>query len=134
VVTRENRSSLAFVSSIVADVLDAAADGAGVDLQGYDSATVVLSVGDADGTNPTFEFIVQESDDNQSFSPVAAGDLIGSLPVITGANDEASYAVAYRGVRRYLRVRLDDVGGTSDPEIPASAVVVLGHPHLRPTS
>lgn len=126
---REMKSNIAVAESLAPASRTAAVNGSGVDLRGYDSATVVIQAGAAGGTTPSFTFEVQESDDNSSFSAVADADLTGTEPVVTAAG--APVTIAYRGAKRYVRVSITAVSGTS-PTLLCSASVVRGHSSIRP--
>lgn len=134
--TRDIKSDIAPVPSLGPAVLAAATSGEGVDLRGFDAAAIVLSVGAITGaTGPTATFIVQESaddDDEDPYTTVDPADLDGALPTIAAANDDATYVVGYRGRKRWIRVRLDALTGTSDPDIPAVATVVRAYAHAQP--
>ncbi|MEW2635257.1 hypothetical protein AB0903_27335 [Streptomyces sp. NPDC048389] len=109
----------------------AAVDGTGVDLAGFDAAMVVIDAGASGGTTPSFTFEVEDSDDDSTYAAVAAADLDGTEPVITGANDEAVYTLGYHGIKRYLRVAITAVSGTS-PTLLCSASVVRGKGRVKP--
>lgn len=130
--TREHDSSIGRAQSLVPASRTAAGNGTGVDLRGFESASVVVLGGAISGTTPSFTFVVQESDDNATFTDVAAGDLLGSLTAITTA-DQVRH-VGYRGSKCYIRARLDAVGGTSTPTLLCSAHVERGTPDFLPVS
>jgi len=86
--------------------------GVGVDLANAGGATINIQVGTWTDGSHTFE--VQESDDNSTFSAVAAADLIGSEPVVDGAtDDEQVYSIGYVGSKRYIRVAVTVTDATS---------------------
>lgn len=115
------------VSSLHSASRTAAATGDAVDLQGIHSAMVVVAAGAISGTNPAFTFTVMERDDPaDDWVAVAAADLEGAIPVIGDDEEEAAYSVGYKGNKRYIAARLDDVGGTATPTLHCSAVVVGG--------
>jgi len=80
----------------------ASADGATVDLTGYDAAEFAILAGAwTDGTH-TVSF--EESEDDSTWTAVASTDLQGTAPVIDGAtDDDQTYNVGYRGLKRYVR-------------------------------
>lgn len=108
-------------------------NGTGVDLANYDAAVILVDAGTLGGSStPTITLQIQESDDNSTFTAVAAADLAGGLlPAIVAANDETLYERGYTGLKRYIRVSVTAKGGTS-PALPASAVVVRGKPRVKP--
>lgn len=119
--------------SIGPDQYTAAANGAGVDLLGYDANAIVITTGTFGGTTPTATAKVQESSDNSTWGDVADADLEG----VTG--NPAGFALAastvktigYTSTRRYVRVILSAVTGTT-PVIRVSANVVRLAPKLAP--
>lgn len=121
--------------SLRPQTVTAAVNGTGVDLRGFDSATVLVDTGTITGTTPTVTAKIQESDDNSTFTDVAAADLLGgALPATIGiAEDETIYRRGYRGAKRYLRVIVSAVGGTS-PSLPMAASILRGHPHRSPVA
>lgn len=108
-------------------------NGTGVDLANYDAAVILFDAGTLAGSStPTITAEIQESDDNSSFTAVAAADLDGGvLPAIVAANDETLYERGYKGLKRYVRVSITAKGGTS-PALPCSALVVRGKPRVKP--
>jgi len=94
------------------------ANGATVDLRGYEGALIIASVGQtaetlAAGTD--IEFRVQESSDDSTWTAVADADLIhyvagrlavaGTFALIdSNSEDVAVYQTAYRGTKRYIRI------------------------------
>jgi hypothetical protein len=128
---RDLRSNIKPVQSLVPATRNAAANGTGVDLSGFNAASVLFSNGAIGGTAPSFTFEVQESDDNTTFTAVADKDLRGIEPVVTAANQVSQ--VAYLGYKRYIRAVVKTVAGTS-PTLDCAAHVVLGHPATVPTA
>lgn len=125
-------------------VLSADTNGTGVDLQGFDAVEILASLGTQGVTlsgSVFIDFILQESSDNTTFTAVADLDLIGT-PITPGsgifaridANSKAarSYAIGYRGVRRYLRCVVDFTG-THATGTPISVIALLGRPTVSPT-
>ncbi len=87
---------------------NASANGTGVDLSGYNGVFIVAQVGTI--TDGTHTLVVQESDDNATFTNVAAGDLLGTLAALaTNVNQK----VGYRGTKRYVRVNTTVSGATT---------------------
>lgn len=129
--------------------LAADTNGTGVDLLGYDSATVIIAVGIGgitfSGTNKV-EFKLEHSDDNSSFSAVAQSDVISApgaaITVGTGgivrtldaakaAADTVPTRIGYVGTKRYLRV-VADFSGTHGTGTPIYAAVQRGDARLGP--
>ena len=104
-------------------VKNATANGTGVDLKGYETAVAVVQFGTwTDGTHtPSLE----ESDDNSSFSAVAAADLEGAFTAVSaGGGSNTIQQVGYKGRKRYVRLSLR--GATSFNTVFAQALVARG--------
>lgn len=108
----------------------ATTNGTGVDLQGFHAATVLVTTGTI--TDGTHAISLEESDDNTNWSAVASGDILGTLPSIGAANDNATYRFGYIGTKRYIRVVSTVSGATSGGVY--SAVVLRGRPENAPTA
>ncbi|MFE2555973.1 hypothetical protein ACFXGT_08045 [Streptomyces sp. NPDC059352] len=110
----------------------ASANGTGVDRAGggamFQDALVIVHTGTI--TDGTHAVDVQESDDNSSFTSVAASELQGTEPSIVAADDNKMYVVGYKGLKRYLRVAVTASGTTSGGVYGAS--VVLANPRTAP--
>ena len=96
---RDLKSNLSPAHSVAPALRTAAVNGTGVDLRGYDSAAALSHCGAL--TDGTFTPVLQESDDNITFTDVAAADMVGSFSAIS-ANEVQ--AVGYTGSKRYIRV------------------------------
>jgi hypothetical protein len=105
---------------------NAAVNGTGVDLTGtgnfFRSAMLLVIAGAI--TDGTHTFKLQESDDNSSFSDVAAGDLSGSLTAVTTANASSVQRQSYTGSKRYLRAVVTTAGATTGGN--TAAVIIMG--------
>ena len=128
---RDIKNNLDGVSSIGPASYTASTNGSGVDVRDFDGAMVVFQAGTADTGNgdETYTPSVEESDDNSSFSAVAASDLEGALVNMTANSVQRA---GYKGAKRYVRAVLT-LGGTT-PSINASALVVRGLPYLAPVA
>lgn len=103
--------------------------GTGVDLSGYDAAEVILQpAAITDGVHtPTIE----ESDSSGSgYTTVAAGDMVGTLAALAANTIQR---VAYKGIKRYLRVVITVTGGPATGGV-YSAMVLRAHPRKQPTA
>jgi len=99
----------------------ATSNGTGVDLKGYDTAIAVVQFGTwTDGTHtPSLE----ESDDNSTFTAVAAADMEGSFTAVSsGGGSNTIQTVGYKGRKRYIRVKLT-LAGTTTGALSSAAVV-----------
>lgn len=118
------------VQSLAPAARAASANGAAADLHGYIGALVLITAGA--WTDGEHSFALQDSDDGQAFTAVAAKDLQGTLPTIDSeATGGRVYAAGYVGSKRYLRV----VATVEDAEVGAvyGAVIVRSHPRTAPT-
>lgn len=127
-----------------AAALTADTNSAGADLQGFQSATVLFHVGQSGDTlsgSVYFKLLLQESDDNSTFTDVAIADMIGGLQVTAGevaliddpAEDEVLVKVGYIGIKRYIRGRID-VTGTHTNGTPIAITCLKSHAHTEPVS
>lgn len=117
---RDLVSNIRVVPAVAPAVLTATTPSSAIDLQGAGSAAVLINTGAIVGSGK-FAPSLQESTDNSTWSDVAADDILGTLPAELAAS--SAYKVGYRGTKRYFRVVLTLVSGTS---IAASVVVALG--------
>ena len=120
--------------SITADEYSATEDGATIDLQGFESCECIINVGVIGGTStPTFPIAIQESDASGSgFTDVAAADLQGGLiSDIVAATDDALIVRGYIGEKRYVRVQIGAVTGTS-PLLDVAATFIKSHARHQP--
>lgn len=131
---QSQKSEISVGASIVPDQYTGAANGAGVDVKGYEGALIEIVTGAWGGTSPTATAKVQESADNTTFTDVADANLDGQTGNPAGFALAASSvkAIGYVGTtKRYLRVILSAVGGTS-PVIRVGANVVRTLPKYAP--
>lgn len=127
--SQDLESNIDFAQSLAPASQTAAVNGTGIDLRGYASAMALISAGAAGGTTPSFTFEVQESGDDVTYTPVADADLQGTEPVITAGNE--AHRIGYKGGKRYLRVAITAVSGTS-PTLVCEGGIVRGHPNHGP--
>lgn len=125
---RDLVSNIGVVMLVAPAVLTATNTATGIDLLGFNAAAVIINTGAIAGSG-NFTPKLQESDDNTTFTDVAAADLIGTFPAVLAAS--SVYKVGYRGNKRYVRSVITLNSGTS---IAASVVVVKGHASLRPVA
>lgn len=88
----------------------ASVNGTSVDMQGYQSARAVFYNGAI--TDGTFTPKLQESDDNSSFSDVAAADYLGGAAPTAQAQNTVVRAT-YIGSKRYVRPVITVTGSPS---------------------
>lgn len=97
------------------------------------------------GTN-RLDIVIQESDDGSAWTEVveedlilpygltygtAASGIVKSYTAAKAAADTAYTLVGYRGKKRYARLKFD-FGGTHNSGTPTGAIVIQGHPAIRP--
>jgi hypothetical protein len=130
---KDLKNNLSVSQSLLPAEQTAAANGASADLQGFNSACVIIDAGASGGTTPDFTFEIQESDDDTTFTAVAAVDLQGAEPQITSANDNDIYRVGYIGNKRYIRAVISAVTGSS-PTLLCSASIIRSHAEQAPVA
>lgn len=125
--TQDLKNLIVVDQSIAPAAHTADSTGASVDLQGFQSATVLIDFGLY--TDGTHTFTVEESDVTGSgFTAVADADLIGTEPVIDdAAEDNTTHTIGYIGQKRFIRVTATD--GTTTTGAVYGASVIKGHPH-----
>jgi hypothetical protein len=127
---KDGISGLGIVATLVPAVVAATTKGTAVDLQGFNSATLVVNTG-AIVSDGLYDVKLQESDTTTDgdFTDVAAGDLLGTLPA--GLAASTVYKQGYKGVKRYIRAVITKQSGTS---IAAGAVILRGQPYDAPVA
>jgi len=133
------------VNCIDPEALDADTTPAAIDLQGYNSALVLIHVGVGgitfSGTDKV-EFKLTHSDDNSTYTAVTVDDVIGLSSVGTGGiikSLEAAHTAAtvtevgYKGGKRYLKL-LADFSGTHGTATPMAALVIKGGADILPAT
>lgn len=129
---RDLVSNVGPVASIAPDTnRTATTEGAGVDIRGFESATVLFQFGVV--TDGTWTPSIEESDDNVSFAAAPAGAVLGTLTAVTSSSDETVQKAGYRGGKPYIRaVVTETVASTTGAKF--AALVVRGHPHVAPVA
>lgn len=123
---KDSENSFDFVQTLVPAARAATGTGVGVDLRGYDGATVVLSIGAR--TDGTFTPSIEESDDNSTFTAVGTAALEGTFSAATAGTSVQK--VGYLGTKRYIRGLLTVASGTTGAVCGMS--VIRTSPHYRP--
>ena len=110
-----------------------------IDLQGYNSVTVVFSMGASGDTlsgSVYWTLKLQHSDDNSSYEDLASTDLLGgatSIVVDSSSEDETAYAFGYIGKRRYLKAVATPTG-THSTGTPLGMLALRGTPSYAPVA
>lgn len=145
--TRDTLSSLKIDQALAPQTVQAAAVNSGnIDTQGFDSLTVTVLVGDiADtlGSSNRLDLTIEHADDDGTGSPgsyaaCADADVIGYSGLSSGlfksvdsdTEDQARYAIGYRGDKRFVRVTATPVSLVTGG--PVAMVAIKGHPHTGP--
>lgn len=123
--TRDLKSNIDIVASLAPAARTATESGTGVDLRGYESAVVSFVVGTV--TDGTHTPSVEESDDDSTYTAVAAADLLGSLADLAS---NVVQRVGYRGGKRYIRAKVA-ASGTTTGALDA-ALVIRGNAVQQP--
>ena len=99
-----------------------------------ESCEFVAEFGAITGTSLAGILLIEESDDNSTYTSVAAADLIGGLAPTTIDATYANSAVkrGYRGTKRYVRARFSALPG-STPSYAVAVQAVLSHVRHAPT-
>jgi hypothetical protein len=136
---RDLANNIVPVQSLAPAVRTADADGTGVDLQGFESATIVVDTGaegDTLSSSVKIDFKLEDSDDNSTFAAVTSNTLViggtvdsNGIFLTLDANGETPQIseIGYVGGKRYVRVVADFTGSHSNGT-PIAAAVIKGHP------
>ena len=136
-------------NSIINGVKTAAANGTGIDLQGFEEATAVVSVG-AEGDTLSgsvyFEVSLEHSDDDSTYTDCVQADIVNGtidaggiwlkLDGTTGGDPDTTggqWQVGYVGGKRYVRLVLAKTG-THTNGTPISGLIVKSRPRSAPVS
>ena len=142
---KDLKNNIGVVQSLAPAERNSDANGTGVDLQGFESATVVIDMG-AEGitlsTTNKIEIELEHSDDNATYTDVtSSADVIGATPdsngVIATFDDPgeapAISSVGYIGGKRYIRA-VANFSGTHGTATPLGVSVIKGHARKNPVS
>lgn len=114
--------------SIPQQPVNAAINGAGIDRTHYPEPMFVLEFGTIAGADNQFTIKFQESNDDSTYNDISNSDLQGGgqPTLVDQNNDDQVIRRSYMGTKKFLRVAVTAVQGTS-PTLPISAQVVLGY-------
>lgn len=136
---RDLSNNVVAVVGTVPAVVTADANGTGVDLQGFESAMVIVNTGiegDTLSGSVKFDFILEESDDNSTYTAVTSSTSVTETSVDSSgifltldANGETPQItqIGYIGGKRYIRCKIDATG-THSNGTPMSIEVIKGNP------
>lgn len=125
------KTILALVQCFAPAAKIATANGASVNVTGYEAVTVEVNAGTV--TDGTFTFKIQESNDGTTFTDAPATSVLGSFPTLTtGANNGSNSVslVDYVGACAYIRVVMTVAGATTGAVL--SIVAILGGARHNP--
>jgi hypothetical protein len=113
----------------------AIADGSDINTLGFESVEFIVFSGTL-GTG-TIDFTLQEADDDgagapDTYSDVAAGDILGTPPTILATEDDKVWRFGYIGKKQW--VRLQNVETSAWTSMIHGAVCVLSNPVLKPVA
>ena len=136
-------------NSIINAVKTAGANGTGIDLQGFEEATAVVSVGaegDTLSASVYFEVSLEHSDDDSTYTScvqaeivngtIAAGGIFLKLDGTTDGDPSTTggqWQVGYVGGKRYVRLVLAKTG-THTNGTPISGMIVKSRPRNAPVT
>jgi hypothetical protein len=103
--------SVAVSTTMLPNVITSTTAGTTVDLAGFTKAMFVAHLGTI--TDGTFAFDPEESDDDSTWTNIAAGDLDGTFANGTSSADDRIQEVGYQGSKRYVRCNLTVTGSPS---------------------
>lgn len=139
---RDLANNVVVAQSIAPVVGTADANGTGIDLAGFESATIVVNTGiegDTLSGSVKIDFKLEDSDDNSTYAAVTSGIIdatanASGIILTLDANAETPQVtvVGYTGGKRYVRV-VADFTGTHSNGTPIAASVIKGHPIHAPT-
>jgi hypothetical protein len=117
-----------------------------IDLQGYNSAVVIISHGaKVEGDTGTIDFTMTHADDDgtgvaDSYASVSDDDVLGVTPtegvilnLATGAVAAAITKVGYVGGKRFIKIATTETGSNATGTI-CDIIVVKGDPELAPAA
>ena len=107
-----------------------------IDTAGFDSLTIVINTGSLADADATFAVTMTEGND----SALADGAAVDASQILGGlANasfdfsaDNKVFMVGYAGIKRYVQLTITPSNNAGNAFI--SAVAILGHPAVAPTT
>ena len=123
---KDMKNNMDAVLSINSATYNTDQTGAGVDLRQFDSAMALIQSGAL--TNGTHTPKMQESDDDSTYTDVAAADLEGSFANLVA---DAIQRVGYKGAKRYIRIFVTSNGAAG---MIYGSSIVRGTPHTSPVA
>ena len=126
---KDLHSKIGVVQALAPVVVAATATSSAIDMQGFNSAVVVVNSGAIVGSGDYTVSLTECDTSDGTYTAVAAGDLIGTFPASLEAASVAK--VGYIGTKRYLKTVTTKNSGTS---IAVGIVVLQGNPSDAPVA
>lgn len=103
------------------------------DLLGYQGCMLAFITGTNADADVTYAGLLEESDDNSTFTTVAAADMNGSIALANFQfdDDNETRKIGYVGRKRYVRYTITPANNTGNFYL--GGVWVLGKPNRQPT-
>jgi hypothetical protein len=104
---------------------DTTTAGTAVDLQGFEACVFAIASGVL--TDGSYTPLIEESDDNSSYSAVADADLMSTeaAEAFAATDDAEVHKIGYIGHKRYVRLSMVAASTTSGGFL--AAIAILGH-------
>jgi hypothetical protein len=144
--TRDLYNNVKVVQALAPAVINADTTSSAIDLQGYESTTILVDVGNSadtlSGTNKIELELTECDTSGGSYTQVAAANLQGA---VTGSNtgcfgliddpaeDTTVFKAGYIGSKQFLKVVVN-FSGTHSTGTPIGVLAVKSHAHLKPVS
>ena len=105
------------------------------DLKGYGACMLAVALGVQSDADATWSVLIEDSDDNVTFSAVADEYLNGTeaLAGFQFDDDNECRKIGYTGIKRYVRATVDDVTANTG-NLFLSGMWVLGKASRSPTA
>lgn len=105
-----------------------------VDLVGFDALKFSIAIGALADADATFTVLVEDSDDNVTYAPVADNFLLGTeaQASFTFADDNGQRSIGYKGSKRYVRLTITPANNTGSAVFGVTAI--LGYALNAPTT
>ncbi|OGT54648.1 MAG: hypothetical protein A3E01_09860 [Gammaproteobacteria bacterium RIFCSPHIGHO2_12_FULL_63_22] len=103
--------------------------------QNYESVVLALITGTLTDADAVWSVLLEESDDDSTYTAVADADLIGTeaLAGFAFGDDGECRKIGYRGTKKYLRATIDDTTANTG-NLFLAGVWILGNPRHAPTA
>ena len=126
---RDINKDVAVAETLSPNIVTSTTAGDTVDLLGFRQAMFVAHIGTI--TDGTYAFDPEESDDDSTWTNIAAGDMSGSFTNASSSADDTIQEVGYLGSKRYIRCNVTVTGSPSSGG-PISVSVIKGAPRKAP--